>query len=92
MLEARHGVDALRLAERYRDAIHLLIADALMPHVSGREVAQRLTSARPSMKVSFLSGHTGEDIAGDLGPGSTFLRKPFTPDGLARKVRVLLDR
>ena len=92
VLEARHGVDALRTAERHRDAIHLLITDLVTPHMSGREVAERLTSARPSMKVLFVSGHTGDDLPADVARGSTFLRKPFTPDALARKVRVLLDR
>ena len=92
VLEARHGVDALRTSERHRDAIHLLITDLVTPHISGREVAERLTSARPSMKVLFVSGHTGDELPSDVARGSTFLRKPFTPDALARKVRVLLDR
>ncbi len=92
VLEARHGVDALRTSERHRDAIHLLITDLVTPHISGREVAERLTSARPSMKVLFVSGHTGDELPSELALGSTFLRKPFTPDALARKVRALLDR
>ena len=93
VLEARHGVDALRLAERHRDPIHVLITDVVTPHVNGREVAERLVSSRPGMKVLFLSGQTGEDMSpADLAHGSTLLRKPFTPDALARRVRVLLDR
>jgi two-component system, cell cycle sensor histidine kinase and response regulator CckA len=92
VLEARHGVDALRLAERHRDPIHLLMTDVVTPHMSGRDVAERLTSARPTMKVLFVLGQAGDELAGDLARGSTFLRKPFTPDALARKVRVLLDR
>jgi YesN/AraC family two-component response regulator len=46
-LEARHGVDALRVAERHADEIHLLIADVVMPHMSGRELAERLATVRP---------------------------------------------
>ena len=42
VLEARHGVDALRVAERHPDDIHLLITDVVMPHMSGRETAERL--------------------------------------------------
>lgn len=92
VLEARHGVDALRTAERHRDAIHLLITDVVTPHMSGREVAERLTSARPDMKVLFVSGHAADEQTVDVARGATFLRKPFTPDALALKVRALLDR
>jgi len=92
VLEARHGVDALRTAERHRDPIHLLITDVVTPHMSGREVAERLTSARPTMKVLFVSGHAAEEQPADVARGSTFLRKPFTPDALAQKVRAILDR
>src|SRR5262245_54648839 len=92
VLEARHGVDALRTAERHRDPIHLLITDVVTPHMSGREVAERLTSARPNMKVLFVSGHAAEEQPSDVARGSTFLRKPFTPDALAHKVRAILDR
>jgi PAS domain S-box-containing protein len=92
VIEARHGVDALRTAERHRDPIHLLITDLVTPHMTGPEVAERLTSARPHMKVLYVSGQTGEEVEADVARGPTFLRKPFTPDALARKVRVLLDR
>ena len=58
VLEARHGVDALRVAERHTDDIHLMITDVVMPHMSGRELAERLGSVRPKMKVLFMSGAT----------------------------------
>ena len=68
------------------------MTDVVTPHMSGRDVAERLTSARPTMKVLFVLGQAGDEMPGDLARGSTFLRKPFTPDALARKVRALLDR
>jgi two-component system, cell cycle sensor histidine kinase and response regulator CckA len=92
VLEARHGLDALRVAERHRDPIHLLMTDVVTPHMSGRDVAERLTSARPTMKVLFVLGQAGDEMPADLARDSTFLRKPFTPDALARKVRAVLDR
>jgi PAS domain S-box-containing protein len=90
VLEARHGVDALRLAERHRDDIHLLIADMDMPHMNGRDLAERLSSVRPKMKVLFMSGHTDRAAMPDVAGGS--LQKPFTPETLARRVRLILDQ
>jgi PAS domain S-box-containing protein len=92
VLEARHGVDALRVAERHSDAIHLMVTDVVMPHMSGREAAERLSTVRPTMKVLFMSGYTDHALINrELLPGSAFLQKPFTPEVFARKVRDVLD-
>jgi two-component system cell cycle sensor histidine kinase/response regulator CckA len=92
VLEARHGVDALRVAERHPDTIHLMVTDVVMPHMSGREVAERLSTVRPNMKVLFMSGYTDHALMHrELAPGSSFLQKPFTPEVFARKVRHVLD-
>jgi len=92
VLEARHGLDALRVAERHSDAIHLMITDVVMPHMSGRDLAERLVAARHQMKVLFMSGYTDHAaVHRDLTPGTAFLQKPFTPDIFARKVRSILD-
>jgi hypothetical protein len=92
VLEARHGVDALRVAERHPDAIHLMVTDVVMPHMSGREVAERLSTVRPNMKVLFMSGYSDHALMHrELAPGSAFLQKPFTPEVFARKVRDVLD-
>ena len=92
VLEARHGVDALRIAERHPDTIHLMVTDVVMPHMSGRELAERLSTVRPHMKVLFMSGYTDHALMHrELAPGSAFLQKPFTPEVFARKVRHVLD-
>ncbi len=92
VLEARHGVDALRLAERHPDDIHLMVTDVVMPHMGGRELAERLAAVRPKMKVLFMSGYTDSAVMHrHLTPGSAFLQKPFTPETFARKVRSVLD-
>jgi CheY-like chemotaxis protein len=92
VLEARHGVDALRVAERHPDDIHLMVTDVVMPHMSGRALAERLSTARPRMKVLFISGYTDHALMHrDLTPGSAFLQKPFTPEIFARTVRTILD-
>jgi CheY-like chemotaxis protein len=92
VLEARHGVDALRVAERHTDDIHLMVTDVVMPHMSGRDLAERLSTVRPTMKVLFMSGYTDHAVMHrDLTPWSAFIQKPFTPETFARKVRTVLD-
>ena len=61
--------------------------------VGGAELAKRLERLRPGLKVLYVSGYTDEAIVHHrvLEPGVAFLQKPFTPEGLARKVREVLD-
>src|SRR5881296_2265486 len=94
VLVAASGAEALALAERHEGPIHLLLTDVVMPEMSGRELAHRLASLRPDARVLYMSGYADEAIAqhGVLDPGTAFLQKPFTPDGLARKVREVLDQ
>jgi two-component system cell cycle sensor histidine kinase/response regulator CckA len=92
VLEATHGLDALRVAERHQDVIHLMVSDIMMPYLGGRELAERLASVRPSMRVLFISGYTDTAVMhGDVTPGTAFLQKPFTPENFARTVRGVLD-
>ena len=90
VLEARDGVDALQVAAAHTGAIDLLIADIVMPRLGGRELLEQLRHAHPRMKVVFMSGYANRE-AFEMPPGSTFLGKPFTLNGLARLVRAVLD-
>jgi two-component system, cell cycle sensor histidine kinase and response regulator CckA len=93
VLEAGNSQEAFQHADQHKDAIHLMVTDVVMPGMGGREVAERIKSSRPDMKVLFVSGYTGDAIAhhGVLDKGVNFLEKPFTAEGLTSKVRGVLD-
>src|SRR5262249_26079647 len=73
--------------------IHLLLTDVVMPGMSGRELARRITARAPQIRVLYMSGYTDNVIAdgGMLEPGLAFLQKPFTPATLGQKLREVLD-
>ncbi|HVQ36766.1 MAG TPA: PAS domain S-box protein, partial [Pyrinomonadaceae bacterium] len=93
VLDAKGGEDAFRISETHHEHIHLLLTDVVMPEISGKEVADRLTSSRPSLAVLFMSGYTDETIVhhGVLDSNVEFIQKPFSPEALAKTVRAVLD-
>jgi CheY-like chemotaxis protein len=82
----------MALCEAHEGPIDLLVTDVVMPELSGREFAERALKLRPGVKVMFMSGHTQDVILKEgIQKGTAFLQKPFTPVGLAQKVRETLD-
>jgi signal transduction histidine kinase len=93
VLEARDGEQALAICGQPATRIDLVATDAVMPKMNGRVLAERLATLRPRLRVLFMSGYTDDDMLrrGIMDPRMAFLQKPFTPEGLAKKVREVLD-
>jgi two-component system cell cycle sensor histidine kinase/response regulator CckA len=93
VLESGDPLEALVIGDRHRDGIRLLISDMVMPAMRGPAPAAQILQLQPEARVLYMSGYTTEAIAsqGAIGPSGPLLQKPFTPDGLARIVRQVLD-
>jgi two-component system CheB/CheR fusion protein len=92
VLEARDGREGISVSEAHQGKIDLLVSDVVMPELGGREMAGRILTTRPDIKVLFMSGHTQDVILKEgIKAGAAFLQKPFAPSELAHKVREILD-
>jgi len=93
VLVARDGEEGIRLANDHTGPIDLIITDIVMPRMGGRELVERVVTARPAVRALYLSGYTDEAVMrhGVLEAGAAFLQKPFTARQLMTKVRQILD-
>ena len=92
VLAAEGGVEALKIAEKEQERIHLLLTDVIMPGMNGRALAERLAPLHKGLRVLYMSGYTHTAIAehGVLESGTYLLQKPFTEEALLQKVREVL--
>jgi PAS domain S-box-containing protein len=93
VVEARNGAQALRFITEHPEMINLVISDVVMPEMGGRELGLALAKLDPDLPILYMSGYTGDDVVqrGLLDPGAPFQQKPFTPAGMAGKIRAMLD-
>ena len=87
VLQAANGRHALNVAAEWKGPIHLLLTDVVMPQMGGPELWQSLSPAHPEMRLLYTSGYTERDVAAT----APLLKKPYAPEALAMKVRMLLD-
>jgi len=92
VLSCANGADAVELAAVHAEPIHLLLTDVVMPGLRGHEVADQVLSARPGIKVLYMSGYADEALLGAAAiAGPALIEKPFAVDTLARRVREALE-
>jgi CheY-like chemotaxis protein len=89
VLAAGDGDQALEIGRQYLGPIHILVTDIQVPGMRGPELAERIASLRPGIKVLFTSG--GLAVHENLPAKAALLDKPFSIEALARRVRQLLD-
>jgi two-component system cell cycle sensor histidine kinase/response regulator CckA len=93
VLSAANGKAALQIVSELPKPIDLLLTDVVMPGMNGRDLAARVTAIWPAVKVILMSGYAADVIEPENLPdsGMAFIQKPFTPDSLNARVRLLLD-
>ena len=92
VLEAADGIEAIKIGENCKDPIDLMLADVVMPEMSGGDLAREFASRHPETKILYMSAHTDDTILqhGLLDEKTAFLRKPFTREKLLGKLRSIL--
>lgn len=94
VFQARTADEALFILRQRPDEIHLLLTDAVLPRMSGEQLAKRAVEIRPGIRLLFMSGYTDTSVVanGVIAEGNVFLQKPFIPEILLRKTREALER
>ncbi len=93
VIAARNATEAMVAHRASSERIHLMITDAVMPGMSGGQLAEKMKATNPGMKILHMSGYTQDAIVnlGELKEDTPFLPKPFTPETLLSTVRETLD-
>ena len=94
VIGARSPNEAIDLARQCAGDIDLLLTDVIMPEMNGRDLAQKIVTLYPAIKLLFMSGYTADIIAhhGVLEEGMQFIHKPFARQELGLAVRNVLDK
>jgi DNA-binding response OmpR family regulator len=94
VLQAESTLAALEVARTGSATIDLLLADIILPEMSGVELCERVRASRPEIKRLYMTGHAGSELSrrGLLESDAVILEKPFDENDLLASVRAVLDR
>jgi CheY-like chemotaxis protein len=92
VLSASSGPEALELSRNHSNAIHLLISDVAMPSMNGWQLAKRLNTDRPNLKILLMSGYAEQLRNPEVRLKFEFLEKPISMEVLLTRIRQILDR
>jgi two-component system cell cycle sensor histidine kinase/response regulator CckA len=92
VIEAANGADALFLWSLHRARIRLVLTDAVMPLMGGRELVERLREVGADIPVLYMSGYADGERGGELPASAELLGKPFSAADLGARVAHLLSR
>ena len=92
VLQAESAEAAIILCEQHGGPISLLLTDVIMTGMNGSQLADRLRTPHPEMKVLYMSGYTDGSILrhGVLRHGTRLIEKPFKAETLNKKLRETL--
>lgn len=93
VLLAGGGEEALRVARQHRGGIDVLLTDVIMPGINGPDLAVALLATRPGMRVVYMSGYAGTDLAARITMDTEveLVPKPFTEAQLLRALEAVLQ-
>ena len=94
VISASDGAEALKRIKEIKNSVDLLITDLVMPNINGKDLADKLVTINPKIKVLFISGYTNNQISkdGEIEAGVNLLNKPFSIVSLMKKIREILDK
>ena len=91
VLEAASGHEALAASDAHPGNIDLLLTDLIMPGMTGRMLADMLSTRRPGIAVVFISGYVGDSRSSLTEQGIYFIKKPVTAEELLQKISEALS-
>jgi CheY-like chemotaxis protein len=93
VITAASGPEALAIGTGWPGEIHLLVTDVVMPHMLGKEVAEKMRAVKPGIEVLFMSGYARPVLAshGRLDPNVALVGKPFSQTDLLAMAGQVLD-
>jgi DNA-binding NtrC family response regulator len=92
VLCAANAARALAISAECAGPIDLLLTDVLLPSMTGRQLAKRLSEGRPRLQVMYISGYPADVLAekGWLDDSAVLLEKPFRMEEMLGQVRRMI--